>query len=253
MLRGREWMAGRKKSSPADRPDSNSLHGVRATGRALTIVKPCAQKFVLQRATVPHPADSRLGQPLLRRNGFDQRLDGRGDRDHHAGAAIACLRAARRSAAEMGLYASILPLVAYAIFGTSRVLAVGPVAVVSLMTAASRRQSGTAGHCRICRLPPSRSPFLSGLMLSADGGRSSWGFLPTFLSHPVIAGFITASGILIAVSQLKHLFWCIPASGQNLVEIGNRVDRSTCRSINGPTAGDRRCGDTVPVLGRAPA
>src|SRR5690349_6718907 len=46
---------------------------------------------------------------------------------------------------EMGLYASILPLVAYAIFGTSRTLAVGPVAVVSLMTAAAVGQLASAG------------------------------------------------------------------------------------------------------------
>ena len=56
--------------------------------------------------------------------------------------------------AEVGLYASILPLVAYALFGTSRTLAVGPVAVVSLMTASADRRDRGAGHCRPISLRP---------------------------------------------------------------------------------------------------
>ncbi|MCB1972305.1 MAG: sulfate permease [Geminicoccaceae bacterium] len=118
--------------------------------------------------------------------------------------------------AEMGLYASILPLVAYAIFGTSRALAVGPVAVVSLMTAAAVgeiAQSGTMGYATAAIT----LAFLSGLILLALGF-FRLGFLANFLSHPVIAGFISASGILIATSQLKHLFG-IRADGHNLPEL----------------------------------
>ncbi len=118
--------------------------------------------------------------------------------------------------AEMGLYASILPLVAYAIFGTSRALAVGPVAVVSLMTAAAVGNlalQGTAEYAAAAIV----LAFLSGVFLVILGV-FRLGFLANFLSHPVIAGFITASGILIATSQLKHIFG-IEAHGHTLVEL----------------------------------
>lgn len=118
--------------------------------------------------------------------------------------------------AEMGLYASILPLVAYALFGTSRVLAVGPVAVVSLMTAASVGSLALQGTGDYIAAAITLA-FMSGLMLLAMGV-FKLGFLANFLSHPVIAGFITATGLLIALSQLKHILG-IDASGHTLPEL----------------------------------
>ncbi len=118
--------------------------------------------------------------------------------------------------AEMGLYASILPLVAYAIFGTSRALAVGPVAVVSLMTAAAVGNLGLTDPAAIATAAITLA-FLSGAVLLAMGA-FRLGFLANFLSHPVIAGFITASGILIATSQLKHILG-IEAHGHTLIEL----------------------------------
>ncbi len=118
--------------------------------------------------------------------------------------------------AEMGLYASILPLLAYAIFGTSRALSVGPVAVVSLMTAAAIGNLGLTDPARIAAAAITMA-FLSGLFLLAMGV-FRLGFLANFLSHPVISGFITASGLLIAASQLKHILG-VPASGHTLVEM----------------------------------
>ncbi|WP_319825541.1 sulfate permease [Thalassovita sp.] len=115
--------------------------------------------------------------------------------------------------AEMGLYASILPLVAYAVFGTSRALAVGPVAVVSLMTAAAVGNLALQGTAEYVAAAITLA-FLSGLILLAMG-IFRLGFLANFLSHPVIAGFITASGVLIATSQLKHLLG-IEANGHSL-------------------------------------
>lgn len=118
---------------------------------------------------------------------------------------------------EMGLYASILPLVVYAVFGTSRALAVGPVAVVSLMTAAAAgavAAEGTAGFIVAAGL----LAFLSGLFLLGLG-ILRLGFIANFLSYPVVTGFITASGLLIAASQIKHLLG-IPASGGTLYDIG---------------------------------
>nr|WP_208855093.1 sulfate permease [Sulfitobacter indolifex] len=117
---------------------------------------------------------------------------------------------------EAGIYASIAPIVLYAIFGTSRALAVGPVAVVSLMTAAAVgniAEAGTAGYVTAALT----LAFLSGAMLLALG-LFRLGFLANFLSHPVIAGFITASGILIAASQLRHILG-IQGEGHTLVEI----------------------------------
>ncbi|KZK84739.1 putative sulfate transporter [Pseudovibrio sp. Ad13] len=117
---------------------------------------------------------------------------------------------------EAGLYASILPIILYAIFGTSRALAVGPVAVVSLMTAAAIGQiadSGTAGYA----IAALTLAMLSGGILLLMGV-FKLGFLANFLSHPVIAGFITASGVLIASSQLKHILG-VDAKGHTLVEI----------------------------------
>ncbi|MGX0974309.1 MFS superfamily sulfate permease-like transporter [Roseovarius sp. MBR-51] len=117
---------------------------------------------------------------------------------------------------EAGLYASILPIILYAIFGTSRALAVGPVAVVSLMTAAAIgdvAEAGTAGYA-VAALTLAG---LSGLILLTMG-ILRLGFLANFLSHPVIAGLITASGIPIAVSQLKHLLG-VKASGGSLPEM----------------------------------
>lgn len=101
--------------------------------------------------------------------------------------------------AEAGLYASILPLVAYALFATSRVLAVGPVAVVSLMTASAIGALGITDPARVAEAAVVLAA-LTGLV-RLGMGVFRLGFLANFLSHPVIAGFITASGILIAASQ----------------------------------------------------
>ena len=117
---------------------------------------------------------------------------------------------------EVGLYASILPLVAYAVFGTSRALAVGPVAVVSLMTAAAVGQvaaQGTADYLSAAIV----LTLLSGLFLIAMG-LFRLGFLANFLSHPVISGFITASGLIIATSQVKHILG-ISGGGHTLVDL----------------------------------
>ena len=116
----------------------------------------------------------------------------------------------------IGLYASILPLIAYALFGTSRTLAVGPVAVVSLMTAAAAAPLAPAGSVAYVTIAITLA-FLSGLVLLAMS-LFRLGFLANFLSHPVISGFISASGVLIAASQLKHILG-IRADGDTLPRI----------------------------------
>ena len=121
---------------------------------------------------------------------------------------------------EVGLYASVAPLVFYAIFGTSRVLAVGPVAVVSLMTAAAVGQHAVPGSDAYWAVAITLA-FLSGLLLLAMG-LLRLGFLANFLSHPVISGFISASGILIAASQLKTLMG-VQADGHNFFELSHSL------------------------------
>lgn len=115
-----------------------------------------------------------------------------------------------------GLYASMLPLIAYTLFGTSRTLAVGPVAVVSLMTAAALGPlfaPGSAEYAAAAML----LALLSGAVLLLMAALRL-GFLANFLSHPVISGFISASGILIALGQLKHILG-ISIDGENAVQV----------------------------------
>ncbi|MDP2008128.1 MAG: sulfate permease [Rubrivivax sp.] len=117
---------------------------------------------------------------------------------------------------EVGLYASVAPLLLYAVFGSSRVLAVGPVAVVSLMTAEAIGQFAAVGSPQYWTAAITLA-FISGAMLLLMGVLKL-GFLASFLSHPVISGFISASGLLIALSQMKTLMG-VKAEGHNALEL----------------------------------
>ncbi len=117
---------------------------------------------------------------------------------------------------EVGLYASVAPLLLYAVFGTSRVLAVGPVAVVSLMTAAAIGEHAAIGTPAYWAIAFTLA-FLSGAMLLLMGFLRL-GFLANFLSHPVISGFISASALLIAASQIKTIMG-VKVQGHNFIEL----------------------------------
>lgn len=104
---------------------------------------------------------------------------------------------------QAGLYGAMLPLILYAMVGSSPALAVGPVAVVALMTAAAAGTVAEIGAPGF-HLAALWIALLSGGMMLALG-LLRLGFLANFLSHPVISGFITAAGLLIAASQLRHL------------------------------------------------
>ncbi|MGA1463669.1 MAG: SulP family inorganic anion transporter [Steroidobacteraceae bacterium] len=114
---------------------------------------------------------------------------------------------------EIGLYASILPLVAYALFGTSRTLAVGPVAVVSLMTLTAAGRVAEPGSQAFIEAAIALATLSGGILLLM--GLLRLGFIANLLSHPVISGFITASGLLIAIGQLKSILG-VSASGDTL-------------------------------------
>jgi len=117
---------------------------------------------------------------------------------------------------QVGLYASILPLLAYAVLGTSRSLAVGPVAVVSLMSAAALGDLAAQGSAAYLQGAIALA-LLSGAMLLAMSALRL-GFLANFLSHPVISGFITASAVVISVSQIKNILG-VKAGGESLPQI----------------------------------
>ncbi|WP_147822457.1 SulP family inorganic anion transporter [Salidesulfovibrio onnuriiensis] len=103
-----------------------------------------------------------------------------------------------------GLYASFLPPLIAALFGSSRQLATGPVAVVSLMTAASLEPLATAGgegyiaYAILLAFMVGLFQFLLGVL--------RLGLVVNFLSHPVVNGFTNAAAIIIASSQLSKLF-----------------------------------------------
>ncbi|MBB5348854.1 STAS domain-containing protein [Desulfoprunum benzoelyticum] len=103
-----------------------------------------------------------------------------------------------------GLYAAFLPPMIAALFGSSRQLATGPVAVVSLMTAASLAPLATAGsegyigYALLLSLIVGVFQFLLGVL--------RLGLVVNFLSHPVVNGFTNAGAIIIATSQLEKMF-----------------------------------------------
>jgi len=115
---------------------------------------------------------------------------------------------------QVGLYASVLPLLAYALFGSSMTLAVGPVAVVSLMTASALTPLASAGTAEYATLAVLLA-LTSGVMLLA-AGLLRLGFLAYFLSHSVITGFISGSAILITLGQLKYLLGIALPGGSTL-------------------------------------
>ncbi|MCH1518341.1 MAG: sulfate permease [Flavobacteriaceae bacterium] len=102
-----------------------------------------------------------------------------------------------------GLYAALFPQVVYAIMGTSRQLAVGPVAMDSLLVAAGLGALSLSTPSEYIALAAFLAVFMGVIQLVLGGLRL--GFLVNFLSKPVISGFTSAAAIIIALSQLNHL------------------------------------------------
>ena len=134
---------------------------------------------------------------------------------------------------EVGLYASILPIIAYALLGSSMTLAVGPVAVASLMTASALQPLAVAGSADYMALAMLLSLLSGGMLLLF--GALRLGFLAHFLSHPVISGFISGSAILIAVGQVKHLLG-VKAGGTDVLDTVAQLVRAVPHT-NGVTLG----------------
>jgi sulfate permease, SulP family len=102
-----------------------------------------------------------------------------------------------------GLYASILPLVVYALLGSSPALAVGPAALRSIMSMAAVAAVVSPGTASFVVVSAVLALMVGVLLLVM--GLLRMGFVAGFLSHPVLSGFVTASGLLIGMSQLGHL------------------------------------------------
>ncbi len=116
-----------------------------------------------------------------------------------------------------GLYASTLPILIYAFLGTSRQLAVGPVAMVSLLTAAGIGVLAEGGTEMYITLAITLAFMVGAIQFLL--GVFRLGFLVNFLSHPVISGFTSAAALIIGLSQLKHLLGIDLARSHHVHEI----------------------------------
>jgi len=132
-----------------------------------------------------------------------------------------------------GLYASFLPPMIAALFGSSRQLATGPVAVVSLMTAASLEPLATAGsegyiaYAIMLALMVGGFQFILGVL--------RLGLVVNFLSHPVVNGFTTAAALIIASSQLSKMFGVYVDKGEHHYETIIRVVQAAFHYTHWPT------------------
>ena len=132
-----------------------------------------------------------------------------------------------------GLYASVLPLVAYALLGRSRQLAVGPGAIDTLLVGAALGamhfvdEQTYAAYAALLAVMVAATQALFGLLRA--------GFLVNFLSRPVISGFTTAAALTIALSQVRHLLGFEAPGGSGFVEIAQNVARGIA-DIHVPTA-----------------
>jgi SulP family sulfate permease len=133
---------------------------------------------------------------------------------------------------QVGLYASTIPVLVYAVLGTSRQLAVGPVAIVSLLTATALAPvvaEGTAGYVAAAAV----LALLVGLV-HLGLGAFRLGFLLNLLSHAVLVGFTAAAAVVIGFSQIKHLIGVDVARQdhfyQTVLELASQLGQ-----VHGPT------------------
>jgi sulfate transporter 4 len=136
---------------------------------------------------------------------------------------------------EYGLYSALFPIWAYAIFGTSRQLAVGPVSLVSLMLGSGLSNqmaklgisSDDDNYMEVLTTLAIQTSFVVGL-LNIGMGLFRLGFVTVFLSHAVISGFISGAALISGMSQLKHILG-IKANGDNV----EKIIESICENIGG--------------------
>ena len=103
----------------------------------------------------------------------------------------------------VGLYAAVFPIIAYAVLGRSRQLALGPVAIVSLLTAAGLEPLASGDPQQYVELAATLALMVGAMMIVM--GVARLGFVADLLSHPVLSGFTSAAALIIVSSQLRHL------------------------------------------------
>ncbi|RUM35277.1 MAG: sodium-independent anion transporter, partial [Desulfobulbus sp.] len=132
-----------------------------------------------------------------------------------------------------GLYASFLPPMVAALFGSSRRLATGPVAVVSMMTAATLEPLAVSGgeayiaYAILLAFCVGVFQFLLGVL--------RLGVIVNLLSHPVVTGFINAAALIIASSQLPKFFGVHIDKAEHYYETIRRVGEAACHFTHWPT------------------
>lgn len=117
---------------------------------------------------------------------------------------------------ETGLYAATVPLVLYAIFGTSRQLAVGPVAIMSLLTASAIAPLAEEGTAQYVELAALLAVMVAVIHFVLGALRAGW--VVNFLSHPVLVGYTAAAALIIGASQVKHLLGVKIPNSESFVE-----------------------------------
>jgi len=132
-----------------------------------------------------------------------------------------------------GLYASLMPTMIAAFFGSSRQLATGPVAMVSLMTAAALEPMATAGSEAFVAYAVLLAMMVGLFQLLM--GMFRLGVLLNFLSHPVILGFVNAAAIIIATSQLGKIFGVSAEKGEYHYEFVINTIRAAIDYVHWPT------------------
>ena len=137
--------------------------------------------------------------------------------------------------AHYGLYASFLPPMIAALFGSSRQLATGPVAVVSLMTSASLEPLATAGSQGFIEYAILLALLVGSFQFAI--GALRLGVVVNFLSHPVVNGFTNAAALIIATSQLGKIFGVTVESGEHHYETVMRVVAAALEWTHLPTLG----------------
>jgi SulP family sulfate permease len=133
---------------------------------------------------------------------------------------------------QFGLYASLLPLAVYALLGSSRFVAVGPVAMVSLLIAAGVGEMAEPGTPRYLAFATATALVVGSMQIAMGAARL--GALTNFLSHPVLSGFSSAAAFLIALSQVKHLLGVKLPQTEHLHELLAQLTHALPQT-NGPT------------------
>jgi MFS superfamily sulfate permease-like transporter len=134
---------------------------------------------------------------------------------------------------QYGLYASFLPPVLAALFGSSRQLATGPVAIVSLMTSAALSPYATAGSAGFIAYAVLLALIVGVFQLAL--GILRLGLVVNFLSHPVVNGFTNAGAIIIATSQLSKMFNVYVEDAEHHYETVYLVIKAALRYTHWPT------------------